>query len=112
MLDYLKDNSLPKSLVLRSKKDIREIFENGTYKRLKIVTLVYMKTELQKAGFFVTKRHGNAVRRNKVKRWLREIYRTNKDKFSGYSIVFLVNKPIQFDFNDLSLDILNRDLNL
>ena len=112
MSELNSDNTLPKSLILRSRLEIKDIFETGTFKRLKFVTLVYMKTELQKAGFFVTKKYGNAVKRNKVKRWLREIYRQNKSVFEGYSIVFLVNRPQRFTYNDLADDILSRDLKL
>ena len=111
MSETLSDNTLPRSLILRSKDDIKQIFEKGTFKRLKYVTLIYMKTEQQKAGFFVTKKYGNAVKRNKAKRWLREIYRQNKPKYANYSIVFLVNKPHSFSYNELEKDILSRDIN-
>ena len=110
MSELHSDNTLPKSMILRSKDEVKSLFDQGTFKRLKFVTLIFMKTELQKVGFFVTKRHGNAVRRNKVKRWLREIYRMNKNRYTGYTVVFLVNRPSRFSYNELSDDVLSGEL--
>lgn len=53
----------------------------------------YIKTErLQsRIGFKITKKVGNAVLRNRIKRLLRETFRKSKIKTSGYDMVFIVN---------------------
>jgi ribonuclease P protein component len=43
---------------------------------------------------FVKRISGSAVQRNKIKRWIREIYRKNKCEVSGiYDIIIISGKP-------------------
>ncbi len=51
--------------------------------------MVYLKTDEQKAGFCVSKKHGKAHQRNYIKRILREAWRNFSDKVGNYFIAFL-----------------------
>jgi ribonuclease P protein component len=105
-----EDGRLPKYLVLKKRIEIKDIFNNGQFDRRKHVFVYKLPSTNNKIGFFVNRRCGNAVARNKIKRWLREIYRLNKSHFEGYHVVLYVKKPISYDYNDLKIDILSKPL--
>lgn len=106
----LSDNSLPKEIILRNRNEIDEIFKQGRYISCNIITLLIMASDQEKVAFFVSKKAGNAVRRNKIKRWLREIYRHEKMFFKGLKVIFLVKTPQVFDYQRLKTEILGAKL--
>jgi ribonuclease P protein component len=106
----LKQNTLSKSERLKSKKDIEEIFsDNKSFvssdKKIlllyKIVKQEGIKPEL-KFAVTVPKKSGSAVWRNRIKRLIREAYRTNKfillsDMTSAGAVLKLVFIPFQLN---------------
>jgi len=81
------DQTLGKSLKLKSKKSIGELFEASQSVKAFPLLLVYkphenLETPFQ-VGFSVSKRNfKNAVARNRIKRLLREYFRKNKYLFT------------------------------
>lgn len=62
------------------------------------MVLVYRKNGANgnRVGFSVSKKYGNAVARNKIRRRLREIYAQEKLKLkAGYDMIFVVRKNAQ-----------------
>lgn len=108
MFSESADQTLPKEIILKQRVEIQDIFDQGTFERRKWVTIVALKSDTEKVGFFVHRRCGNAVTRNRIKRWLREIYRTHKSHFTGYKIIFVVKRPLDFDYHDLLQAITDR----
>lgn len=79
--------SLPATERLKSKKQIQKIFAEGkSLKRFPLRLLYAIDPEdpspqIMKMGVAVSsKRIGIAVRRNKIKRWIREAYRTQRNE--------------------------------
>lgn len=48
--------------------------------------------DFSRFGITVSKKNGNAVRRNYIKRFLREFFRLNKHKFAKRDFVIIVRK--------------------
>ncbi|MBR2614733.1 MAG: ribonuclease P protein component [Clostridia bacterium] len=91
---------------LKRTKDFDLVFRKGKKLYSNSLTLVYIKSEELKVGFAVGKKHGKAVQRNRIKRLLRESFRSLLPNFKqNFFFVFLpkVNK-------DYFLDTFKRDM--
>jgi ribonuclease P protein component len=92
------DYSFPKSQHLRRSKDIRWLIKSGRKYVSSSMILYVIKTADQtlKAGFIVSKRVGQAVLRNRVKRLMREAFRTQKHLFGEQRwLVFLARSGVK-----------------
>jgi ribonuclease P protein component len=84
---------------LKKNKEFKKVYENGrsyATRNLVIYCLNYEKGKKNRYGLSVSKKIGNAVVRNKLKRRLREIIREfEKEKdFKGYDVIFIARKPV------------------
>ena len=61
---------------LKKEKDFELVFKKGKRLFSKTITLVYIPSQELKVGFAVGKKHGGSVVRNKIKRQLRESFRS------------------------------------
>lgn len=85
------------------------------------LTLRYTETPKRSLAFLVSRRVASrAVIRNRIKRYLRETYRTNKDKFlANYTYVFIArdnavktgHKQISDELLDLARKVSEKALN-
>jgi len=104
-------NSFPSQYRLLKRSDFLRVSNMGC----KIVTLhfiiCYIQNNLQYArlGITVSKKIGNAVLRNRLKRFFREIFRNNKNFFKEkYDFSIIVrNKITQIDHEELNLYLVN-----
>ena len=96
---------------LKKNREFKKVYENGksyATRNLVIYCLNYEKGKKNRYGLSVSKKIGNAVVRNKLKRRLREIIRDfEKEKeFKGYDIIFIARKPVvQIDYHHLKRDV-------
>jgi ribonuclease P protein component len=105
---------------LKKNKEFKKVYENGksyATRNLVIYCLNYKKGKKNRYGLSVSKKIGNAVVRNKLKRRLREIIREyEKEKeFKGYDIIFIARKPVvNLDYQSLKKDVkkLYKKMNL
>ena len=77
---------------LRSNIQFRRVYKNGkSYGNRLLVLYVYKNgLDYNRIGFSVSKKVGNSVKRNSVKRRMKEIYRLNCYKLKdGYDFIFL-----------------------
>lgn len=77
---------------LSSRKEFRRVFEEGrkTVGLNAIVWAVPSSTGKPRLGLSVSGKVGNAVRRNRLKRLLREAFRLNRSELSGWDLVVYV----------------------
>lgn len=83
---------MEKKLRLKSNRDFRKTYDKGKSFANKYLVIFFVKNGLDnnRIGVAVTKKLGNSVVRNKVRRRIREAYRLNDYKVKqGYDIVFL-----------------------
>jgi len=73
-----KSNQLSKDEILRRQRDFNQLFTEGRRIRGNIGQLITLPWPKKQVAFVVGKKCGNAVTRNKLRRYLREFYRTNK----------------------------------
>ena len=96
---------------LKKNKEFKKVYENGksyATRNLVIYCLNYEKGKKNRYGLSVSKKIGNAVVRNKLKRRLREIIREfEKEKeFKGYDVIFIARKPVvKIGYQNLRRDV-------
>lgn len=102
--------SLRKSEHLRKSSDFKKIYSKGKSCADHFVVLFVLPNDLgrNRLGLSVSKKIGKAVKRNRIKRLFREVYRLNKDKLSqGLDLIFLARKDaIKLDFPKMEKSIL------
>mgnify|MGYP006289835419 CR=1 FL=1 len=84
---------------LKKNREFKKVYENGksyATRNLVIYCLNYEKGKKNRYGLSVSKKIGNAVVRNRLKRRLREIIREiEKEKeFKGYDIIFIARNQL------------------
>lgn len=81
---------------IESKKDFKEILKRGSKKNNSFFTVYLRKNlgeETLRVGFIITKKIGNSVERNKIKRIIKESLRSIDIKLAcGLSMIFIIRK--------------------
>jgi ribonuclease P protein component len=78
---------------LRKRREFSYTYKRGKSLANSFLVLIYRKNglDVSRVGFSVSKKYGNAVERNKIKRRLKEIYRHRIGQIkSGYDLIFVV----------------------
>ena len=77
----------------KKSNDYTKVINKNNKLKNKYYSLFYIKSDNTLFGISIPKKIGNAVRRNRVKRVIRESYRLQKSNLKqGYNIVFLLNR--------------------
>lgn len=107
----MKSFSFPKCERLLNRKDFVNLNLSGKRFKTGHFTVLINKNGLiiTRLGITVSKRIGNAARRNRIKRFVRELYRLNKGSFpKGYDIVVIANRDAQnLGFRDVEGELGN-----
>ncbi len=92
----MENCGFPKRTRVKKKSEFNQIIKNGSKKFGKNIVLYRLRSsgEGQKFGIKITRGIKGAVKRNKIKRIIRETLRKNKDKFDpNEKVVVLFKSP-------------------
>ncbi len=80
-----QDNSFPAAAHLRSSRDFEHVYAQKLKGADGVLLLFLAKNsvDVTRIGLSVSKKHGGAVERNRLKRWLREAFRMERHAFPG-----------------------------
>jgi len=83
------DNCFPKTARLLKSEEYQRVYDAGKRKAGRFLQIFYCSNQLGhcRFGISVSKRFGNAVRRNLLKRRIRESVRRNRGSFVGWDVV-------------------------
>ncbi len=111
----LVKNNFSKNFRLRNKKDFQNLKVNSK-KYSSSHFRVYSKknsSEFSRISFSVSRKCGNAVKRNNIKRILKEAFRISKYKYLGYDALVVINfnRSKEENFNSKLKDEFDKFLN-
>ena len=87
-----RDESFPKSARIRQRTEYQRVQRSRRKVHTKHFILLMTPGDAQRLGVTVTKKIGNAVARNRVKRVAREVFRRRRDLFPARMDVVMIAK--------------------
>lgn|SRR5690625_3849465 len=88
---------MKKAFRIKANKEFQYIFKHGKSFANRQLVIYYMEKQAQthfRIGLSVGKKIGNAVDRNRIKRYLREAFNEYKDKIKPtFDIIIIARKP-------------------
>jgi ribonuclease P protein component len=93
----MREQSYRKPEKVINSSRFKSIYNQGVWRSSKhFTTVTCVNTQgIKRLGITVTKKTGNAVKRNRIKRLVREFFRLNKSVFpAGHDVVIMAKKNI------------------
>lgn len=102
---------------LKKPSEFSKVYKRGKSFADKNIVVYYMPNQLNitRIGFSISKKVGNSVVRNRIKRLIRECFRTNFEGFDGYDLIFVARvRSNQADYHEIkrSLKFIFRKINI
>ncbi len=105
------DKNLKKYEIVKKNIEFNDIIKTGKFLKNKYYNIYYKDsvTKFPKFGFAVSKKCGNAVVRNKLKRQLRMIVDNNKNLFNAFNdYIIMVRKDIgSISYQEMEYNLIN-----
>lgn len=99
---------------IKNSKEFSLVYNNSKkiYTKYAIVFVRNNEHEEQRFGFVASKKTGNAVQRNRIKRLFREYIRLNKNKFNNnYDIILVGKQKFGENIDKIKYEDIEKDLN-
>ena len=91
---------------LKKQADFDKLFKKGKRMFAPSLTVIYAPSKKTTMGVSVGKRHGKSVKRNRIKRLLREAFRLETDALQGnYAFVLIPKVAEEYTFSTFQNDI-------
>lgn len=104
---------MKKTKMLKKNYDFRRVLSKGFFYRGIYIQVAILKSKNQynSLGLAINTKAGKAVKRNRIKRLIRENYKNVEEKIKiGYEMVFLLNKNVNID--DLDYKKIENDFDI
>ena len=89
-----RDERFPRRYRLGSNRNYRYVYRRGKSHPSRNLVLIHLKGRDLKIGFSVSGKVGNAVTRNRIRRWLREDVRRMRTRMKCGRYVFIARPSI------------------
>ena len=90
---------------LKKPSEFSKVYKRGKSYADKNIVIYYMPNQLgvTRIGFSISKKVGNAVVRNRVRRFMKESLRVNFSNFGSYDFVFVARvRSSQVDYHEIT----------
>lgn len=88
---------------MKRSEDFTKVFRKGTRAFSDSLTLIYFRADALKVGYAVSKKHGKSVKRNRIKRLMREAFRPFLHQIKGnFFFVFIPKVKDDYSLADFS----------
>ncbi|MDE5789270.1 MAG: ribonuclease P protein component [Clostridia bacterium] len=94
---------------LKKNADFQKLFKKGKRVFSRTLTVIYSPAkEKTVMGIALSKKHGKAVKRNRIKRLIRAAFSNNFEKLNGvYSMVVLPKICEEYDYAEIEKSLIN-----
>lgn len=97
-----------KYLRLKKSGDFSKLFKKGKRVFSPCLTVIYLPSKQTVMGVAVSKKHGKAIRRNRIKRLIRAAFRVCYDKLEGnFCIVILPKVQEKYSYKEIEKSLLS-----
>ena len=94
---------------LKKNGDFQKLFKTGKRVFSPALTVIYTPCrENTLMGIALSKKHGKAVKRNRIKRLIRAAFATNSDKLNGnYSLVIMPRIAEEYEYKSIEKSLVS-----
>jgi ribonuclease P protein component len=100
---------------IRKRQDYLRIYEQGVRRHTQRFTIIICRNQsgISRLGMTVSKKTGNAVQRNRIKRLLREFFRLHKSRLPASQDIVIIAKRgiLPLTYNDVCTELESRLIN-